>query len=127
MCSKLDVKSTKLVFVGYITTSKGYKLWEPNTKKVRKIVDVIFDETFTYNSFAPIPAHSTKLLQVGIERTLTLARVAQLHIVGVVGAMQTPNSGRNATSNNRSKTTSYRRSITTSYCGSSYTTSCIVK
>ncbi len=32
MHSKLDVKSTKLVFLGYNTTTKGYKLWEPNTK-----------------------------------------------------------------------------------------------
>jgi hypothetical protein len=93
MCSKFDVKSTKLVFVGYIITSKGYRLWEPNTKKVRKIADVIFDETFTYNSFAPILAHSTKLLQVGSKRTLTLTRVAQLHIIGVVGAMQPPTMG----------------------------------
>jgi len=51
MRSKLDAKITKLVFVGYINTNEGYRLWEPNTKKVRKIANVIFDETFTYNNF----------------------------------------------------------------------------
>jgi hypothetical protein len=65
-CSKLDVKSSKLVFVGYNTTSKGCKLWEPNTKKVKESADVTFDETSTYNSFAPKPAHFTKLLRVGV-------------------------------------------------------------
>lgn len=65
-CSKLDVKSSKLVFVGYNTTSKGYKLWEPNTKKVKESVDVTFDETSTYNNFAPKPTHFIKLLQVRI-------------------------------------------------------------
>jgi len=64
--SKLDAKSSKLVFVGYNTTSKGYKLWEPNTKKVKESAHVTFDETSAYDSFAPKPAHLSKLLQVGV-------------------------------------------------------------
>ncbi len=59
--SKLDAKSSKLVFIGYNITSKGYKLWEPNTKKVKESVDVTFDETSTYNSFIPQPANFSKL------------------------------------------------------------------
>jgi hypothetical protein len=59
----------------------------PLQKKVRTIVDVIFDETFTYNNFAPIPTHSIELLQVAIEQALTLVGVAQPHIVGVVAVM----------------------------------------
>jgi hypothetical protein len=65
MRSKLDVKITKLVFVGYINTNKGYRLWEPNTKKVKKIANVIFGETITYNNFTPILAHFTKLFTSG--------------------------------------------------------------
>ncbi len=61
-CSKLDVKSSKLVFVGYNTTSKGYKLWEPNTKKVKENANFTFDETSTYNNFVPKLAHFSKLL-----------------------------------------------------------------
>jgi hypothetical protein len=85
MRSKLNAKITKLVFVGYINTSEGYKLWEPNKKKVRKIANVIFYETFTYNNFTPILAHSIKLLQVGAKQALTFMGVTQPHIVGVVG------------------------------------------
>ncbi len=112
ICSKLDAKITKLVFVGYINTSKGYRLWEPNTQKVRKIANVIFDETFIYNNFTPILAHSTKLLQVGAKQALTFH-----------GSNTTSyNRSSGNTSKNRTKTTSYDKNITTSYCGSSYTT-----
>ncbi len=86
MCSKLQAKITKLVFVGYINTIKGYRLWEPNTKKVKKNANVIFDETFTYNNFAPIPTHFTKLLQVGAKQALTIMGVTQPHIIRVMGA-----------------------------------------
>jgi hypothetical protein len=64
--SKLDAKRSKLVFVGYNTTNNSYKLWEPNTKKMKKNANVIFYETSTYNSFNPKLAHYTKLLQVGV-------------------------------------------------------------
>jgi hypothetical protein len=65
-CSKLDDKNTRLMFVGYNIISKGYKLWKPNTKRWGESVDVIFDETSTYNIFISKPIYSTKLLQVGI-------------------------------------------------------------
>ena len=32
--SKLDDKSEKYVFIGYDPSSKGYKLYNPSTKKV---------------------------------------------------------------------------------------------
>ncbi len=57
-------------------------------QKKEKNYYVIFDQTFTYNSFLPIPTHFTELLQMGIEQVLTLIGIAQPHIVGVMGAMQ---------------------------------------
>ncbi len=83
-------KNTKLVFLRYNTTTKGYRLWEPKTKKVKGSVDVIFDETSTYNNFVPKLAHSIELLQVGTKPAPTFTRKTQPHIVGEVGAMQPP-------------------------------------
>eukprot|EP00794_Sanderia_malayensis_P014955 gene14955-biopygen12465 len=45
--SKLDKKSRKCIFVGYPTGSKGYKLFDPETRKMIRSRDVIFME----NSF----------------------------------------------------------------------------
>ncbi|KAA0042256.1 copia-type polyprotein [Cucumis melo var. makuwa] len=41
---KLDDKSEKYVFVGYDASSKGYKLYNPVTKKTMISRDVVFDE-----------------------------------------------------------------------------------
>eukprot|EP00794_Sanderia_malayensis_P011707 gene11707-biopygen9383 len=45
--SKLDKKSRRCIFVGYPTGSKGYKLFDPETRKMIRSRDVIFME----NSF----------------------------------------------------------------------------
>ena len=42
--SKLDDKSEKYIFIGYDANSKGYKLYNPNTKKRIISRNVIFDE-----------------------------------------------------------------------------------
>ncbi|KAA0032987.1 copia protein [Cucumis melo var. makuwa] len=42
--SKLDDKSEKYVFVGYDASSKGYKLYNPVTKKTIVSRDLVFDE-----------------------------------------------------------------------------------
>ena len=42
---KLDKKSAKSIFVGYPSNSKGYKLYNPETKKMFRSRDVIFLET----------------------------------------------------------------------------------
>jgi hypothetical protein len=86
MHSNLDAKSTKLVFLGYNITTKGYRFLDPKTKKVKENADVIFDETSLYNNFIPKPAHFIELLQVGTKQALTLTRVAQPHTIGKVGA-----------------------------------------
>ncbi|KAI0488135.1 hypothetical protein KFK09_027962 [Dendrobium nobile] len=42
--SKLDDKSEKYIFIGYDSSSKGYKLYNPNTMKTIISRDVIFNE-----------------------------------------------------------------------------------
>ena len=46
--SKLDDKSTKLIFVGYHSQSKAYKLYDPVEKKLHISRDVRFDEGSTW-------------------------------------------------------------------------------
>jgi hypothetical protein len=42
--SKLDKKVEKCIFIGYKDGVKGYKLWNPETKKIVYIRDVVFRE-----------------------------------------------------------------------------------
>ncbi|KAJ4722910.1 Retrovirus-related Pol polyprotein from transposon TNT 1-94 [Melia azedarach] len=42
--TKLDDKSESFIFIGYDSSSKGYKLYNPNSKKIVISRDVIFDE-----------------------------------------------------------------------------------
>jgi transposase InsO family protein len=42
--TKLSDRSTKMVFVGYETGTKGYRLYDPVTKKLQISRDVIFEE-----------------------------------------------------------------------------------
>ena len=44
--SKLDSKSTKCVFLGFEKGVKGYRFWDPISKKTVTSRDVIFDEAF---------------------------------------------------------------------------------
>ena len=44
--SKLDLKSRKCVFIGFERGVKGYRLWDPISKKTITNKDVIFDEAF---------------------------------------------------------------------------------
>ncbi|KAL0550376.1 hypothetical protein IC582_014885 [Cucumis melo] len=48
-CCKLDDRSEKYVFVGYDASSKGYKLYNPVTKKMIVSRDVVFDEEASWN------------------------------------------------------------------------------
>nr|XP_009767698.1 PREDICTED: uncharacterized protein LOC104218811 [Nicotiana sylvestris] len=47
--AKLDDRSVKHVFVGYDTSSKGYKLYNPSSGKVVVSRDVEFDEELAWN------------------------------------------------------------------------------
>ena len=42
--TKLDYKSKKMIFVGYDQNSKGYKLYNPNERKMMISRDVEFNE-----------------------------------------------------------------------------------
>ena len=44
--SKLDSKSRKCVFLGFEKGVKGYRVWDPISKKTVTSKDVIFDEAF---------------------------------------------------------------------------------
>ena len=44
--SKLDSKLRKCVFLGFEKGVKGYKVWDPISKKMISSRDVIFDEAF---------------------------------------------------------------------------------
>lgn len=46
---KLDVKSTKDIFVGYATYEKSYKVYDPTTKKLILSRDVVFNEGSSWN------------------------------------------------------------------------------
>ena len=46
---KLDDKSEKYVFIGYDSSSKGYKLYNPSNEKVISSRDVVFDEESTWD------------------------------------------------------------------------------
>ena len=41
---KLDSKSQRIIFVGYNTVSKGYRLYDPERQEVVVSLDVVFDE-----------------------------------------------------------------------------------
>ena len=47
--SKLDDRSEKYVFIGYDSSSKGYKLYNPSNGKVISSRDVVFDEESTWD------------------------------------------------------------------------------
>ena len=44
--SKLDPKSKKCIFIGYVKGVKRYKFWDPVAKKMVINMDVVFDEQF---------------------------------------------------------------------------------
>ena len=48
---KLDPKSKKCILVGYSLEQKGYKCFNPSTRKVRVSRDVVFDESTSW--YAP--------------------------------------------------------------------------
>jgi hypothetical protein len=52
--TKLSDRSTPMVFVGYETGTKGYRVYNPATKKVQVSRDVLFEENRPWNWNAPM-------------------------------------------------------------------------
>ena len=50
MCTKLDPKAKKCVFIGYSLDQKGYRCYNPSTRDVRVSRDVVFDEMASWYS-----------------------------------------------------------------------------
>eukprot|EP00267_Zea_mays_P045028 XP_020397263.1 uncharacterized protein LOC109941162 [Zea mays] len=48
MVSKLDPQAVKCIFVGYSSTQKGYKCWDPIGKRLLVSMDVTFHEEDPY-------------------------------------------------------------------------------
>jgi hypothetical protein len=48
MVSKLDPQAVKCIFVGYSSTQKGYKCWDPIGKRLLVSMDVTFREEDPY-------------------------------------------------------------------------------
>lgn len=63
--SKLDARAYLCCMIGYSTTQKAYKLWNPKTKTMVISRDVIFDESISWNQqarFSPLPEDLNRLL-----------------------------------------------------------------
>ena len=57
--TKYDPTSQKLVFVGYDNSTKGYKLWNPSSKRTVISTDVVFEETvFPLKSTLKLPLNA---------------------------------------------------------------------
>jgi hypothetical protein len=64
--SKLDKKAEKCIFIGYKDGVKGYKLWNPETKKTVYSQDVVFREVKYVSKQEFLPAQD-KLEKIELE------------------------------------------------------------
>lgn len=58
---KLDAKASKMTFIGYCDTTKGYRLIDQKSKKIVLSRDVVFMENSINRNYAAVPLTSTDL------------------------------------------------------------------
>jgi hypothetical protein len=64
---KLESRAIKCVFLGYGSGVKGYKLWNPETKKSMLTRSVVFNESEMYSSNNTINAHDDVPQKVNVQ------------------------------------------------------------
>ncbi|KAL4561013.1 hypothetical protein LXL04_033173 [Taraxacum kok-saghyz] len=66
---KLDLKSTSCIFIGYGDEEFGYKLWDPELKKVIRSRDVVFYENQYYDSKSSVSEQQSSTISEPIFET----------------------------------------------------------
>jgi hypothetical protein len=86
---KLDDRSSPMVFIGYATGSKAYKMYDPVTKGVHVSRDVIFDEDARWNWEAPGEAPTSSSFIVEYPAYTTRTTSTQAHAAPAAKAGRT--------------------------------------
>lgn len=71
---KLDPKASKMIFIGYCDTTKGYRLIDPKTKKIVISRDVVFLENSIKRSYVMVP-----LTESSNEQAVTTSSQTESH------------------------------------------------
>jgi len=77
--TKLDSKYEKCIFIGYKDHLKGYKLWNPISRKVVYNRDVVFREV------KDVIKHDLKLINASIVANHRLPKIRECHPMCVLG------------------------------------------
>ncbi len=67
---KLDSKAKKCVFLGYGDTTKGYRLYDPEKRRIIFSRDVVFHETETDKNESSSDSNSTKLDSIDSDKLI---------------------------------------------------------
>ena len=90
--TKLDAKDEKCIFLGYSLEHKGYRCYNPMTRKLRISCDVVFDELASWYALPPVvvddgkPACGTKY-SIGMTASNPNARLKGVQCVATLYAV----------------------------------------
>ena len=76
--TKLDPKAEKCIFIGYSLEQKGYRCYNPITRKIRVSRDVVFDELSSWYG-------TQKFMHVDVEKEEVHAKRTPVGIIGIDG------------------------------------------